>query len=178
MERRKQNDARKRPNTGPSFKIPKPSYLPLDVLVGYLQPSLELVPRIEPAAEPRDAIEGVVLGKLATLSDILRNITAEIGQRHRLADRLTWRITVQYLYLKSYLLNLGLEYAEGSRPWQRRRMSLEQRLDALLQEQRREQVECWRDVAKLRAEYRKWMKQYRDVQHRARFVLDGDSSNL
>ena len=48
---------------------------------------------------------------------------------------------------------------------------LEKQLDELNKQKRQEQVECWRDIAELKTEFRTFFKQYCDLIQRVRLVL-------
>ncbi len=110
--------------------------------------------------------------KMDGLACILADIERDIEARNALSRDVIDRIYRHYLYVKEYLLRLYDWPVNGVRAIEMRRSALEKQLDALKQEKRKEQVECWKDTAKLKEEFRRWFKDYNDHAMRAEIMLD------
>jgi hypothetical protein len=124
-----------------------------------------------------DSLERVLAERVRLLGRILAKIEAQVGERSDLSERVAAGIWDEYLALRCELLPL-LDYPfSQDRSWDRRRGSLEERLERLLSEARHEQVQRWRDQAQLWREHREWLRQYRDLAERLRLLgikVDGD----
>lgn len=115
----------------------------------------------------------MLTSKVRTLSEILLQIEDDQRSRTLLSSLVLSHLQVHYTYLRSKLLEL-YEWAFGrNRTVDARRSSLEEALDALNQERRRERIQCWNDVAELRREWRTWFKQHADVDQRVKLLLSG-----
>ena len=69
-------------------------------------------------------------------------------------------------------LNLDQWEFGRNRAVEQSRSALERQLDALLQEKRNEQIQCWRDISVLTREHRQWFKQYCDEAQRTKMIFD------
>ena len=119
----------------------------------------------------RPSLEGLLEQKADSLKAIMGDVAEDMFSRQSLSKSFIERLYVQYFYLKAKLFELSSFPIGGNRAIEGRRSTLEKQLDALLQEKRQEQVRCWQDIAALKKEFRVWMKQYRDLEQRARLVL-------
>jgi hypothetical protein len=129
-------------------------------------------------APERDALEDLLQEKVGTLSDTLSQIEHDIKSRQHLSQYLLADISQHYSYLKTKLYDLDNWQFGRNRSIETRRSKLEAQLDALNQEKRQEQLQCWRDTAQLTKEFRDWFKQYRDLLHRVNIILSGEPRNL
>lgn len=114
-----------------------------------------------------NSLDDLLRDKLEALSQILLDIERSIRSRKRLSKAIVYRIYLHYCYLKSGLFELP-EFQTRIPANQQSR--LEEQLDRLKQERRKEAVECWRDIANLESEWRTWFKQYRDLKLRAKLL--------
>lgn len=80
-------------------------------------------------------------------------------------------IEKDYCYLKTKLFELYTWQTGSSRTVESRRLGIERLLGDLNQKSRDEQVECWRNIAELKREFRNWFKQYKDLLQRVGLVL-------
>lgn len=127
---------------------------------------------------PNKREEGPGLGnlleeKVRCLSEILGDIEVAIKARGDLFGNLVYRIYQHYCYIKTKLLHVYQWEISGNRAIELRRSSLEKQLDGLKQEKRKEQVQCWQDIALLKKELRTWFKQYSDLVQRVKLVVPG-----
>lgn len=123
------------------------------------------------AVSSGDALDSFLGRKADGLGAMLRDIERDAVSRRALSARISEEVGRQYRYLKTKLYELDLFPCGASRAVERRRSSLEQQLDTLNEERRKEGVTAWQDMAKLRVEWRTWFKQYADVQQRLRLIL-------
>jgi len=135
-------------------------------------------PAVEIASERNgDTIGSFLLGKLGCLDDLIADIDADVVTRDVLFANVTCRIYQHYCYLKSKLYEMHDFPVSSNRALEMRRTGLEKQLDGLLQEHRAEQIERFKDVAKLKTERRDWKKQRADLAQRVRLVL-GESAAM
>lgn len=123
-----------------------------------------------------DGIDGILQDKVDSLADILSDINRRIRERYQISDHVVDLIGRHYRYIKTKLFEMNQWPVNGTKAIELRRSGLEGTLDTLLNEQRREQVQCWQDVADLRRELWKWFKEYSDVMQRVRLVLSDENS--
>lgn len=79
----------------------------------------------------------------------------------------------QYLYLKTKLMALYTWPVGANRNIEQRRLSLEGILDVLKREGRNEEVKCTEEIARLKTELWRWLKEYLELAQRVNLVLDG-----
>jgi hypothetical protein len=106
------------------------------------------------------------------LGSIVRDVQREIARRGRLSHEIAARIYQQYLYLKTKLRELYIWPVSANRSVEQRRLGLEGMLDLLLREGRNEQVKCTEEIARLKMELWRWLKEYLELAQRVRLVLD------
>ena len=152
-----------------------PRYDILESILSYVPVSDTEYGDIPDSDDGRATLEDLVLGKVRCLGQIMAEIDEDTRKRTSLSEDVIFRIYQHYLYIKAKLMELYVWPFSGNRAIESRRSALEKQLDALKQEKRKEQVECWKDIAKLRQEARTWFKQYVDLSLRARVVLPSDS---
>ena len=122
-------------------------------------------------------LETILGGKLKVFSTLIANIDAEAMERQRLSRSVSADIQQHYSYLKTMLYETGLWPMGASRQIEQRRSSLEKQLDELNKENRAEEVECWKDLAKLNTERRMWLKQYGELLNRLRLFESGNRTH-
>ena len=115
-------------------------------------------------------IESFLTDKVEGLATILRDIRCEIARRARVSHEVIARIYQQYLYLKTKLFELYRWPLSASRSIEQRRLGLEGMLDLLLREQRNEQVKCTEEIARLKGELWRWLKEYMELTVRVKFI--------
>ena len=93
--------------------------------------------------------------------------------RARVSHEIIVRIYQQYLYLKTKLMALYTWPVGGNRIIEQRRLTLEGILDVLKREGRNEEVKCTEEIARLKSELWRWLKEYLELAQRVRLVLDG-----
>lgn len=120
---------------------------------------------------PARGIEEFMFARAGSLGALLTDIQNEINNRRTLSKTLLTSIEEHYLQIKAKLLELKPWPLSGNRAIELRRSNLEEMLDTLLAEQRREATQRWQDIAKLKSELRSWQKQYADLAQRANFLL-------
>ncbi len=121
----------------------------------------------------QDSLESILNEKVQCLSTVLAQISQDITSRGDLSQNVIYRIYQHYFYLKSKLYELCQWTFGVNRNVESRRSKLEKQLDALKQEKRQEQVQCWQDIVSLKKELRNWFKQYCDLMQRVKIVLPG-----
>ena len=158
------------------FPLIMPFYGTLESLLEY-SPSLGYFALQDSDAsdEKEASLEDLLQEKVHSLSDILAQIQKDIQSRSALFENIVYRIYQHYCYLKGKLFELYIFPINGNRAIEGRRSNLEKQLDALLQEKRKEQVQCWQDIAALKKEFRVWFKQHRDLTQRVKLVLQRGS---
>ena len=119
----------------------------------------------------RGSLDELIGGRVRALSDILKDIQTEIASRTQLSYLVLRHIDTYYCYLKSELHDLYRWPLGHHRSIDQRRIGIEKLLHTLHTEKRRELTQCWQDIARLRSEFRTWLKQYSDLIQRARLVL-------
>ena len=129
------------------------------------------------ASKPANTIERFLNDKVECLATILRDIQHKIDKRYVLSCDVIKLIDQHYGYIKTKFFELRQWPLSGDRAIEQRRSGLEGTLDTLLNEKRREQVQCWQDVADLKKDFWKWFKDYCDVSQRAQMVLSGGKAN-
>jgi len=129
----------------------------------------------EPAADQHGGhgIEAFLGEKVRSLGEIVRDVRREISRRAQVSHEIVGRIYQQYLYLKTKLWELYIWPLSANRAVEQRRLGLEGMLDLLLREQRNEQVKCTEEIARLKIELWRWLKEYLELAQRVRLVLDG-----
>ncbi|MDA2934255.1 hypothetical protein MYX82_07915 [Acidobacteria bacterium AH-259-D05] len=125
-----------------------------------------------------ESLEKLLEEKLNSLSDILKQIEQEMQARNDLSKNIIFQIYEHYCLLKSKLLGLSFWELGSNSSVDSRRSALGKQLDALKQEVRKEQIQCWQDVSNLKKEFRNWFKQYRDLMQRVRLVTGHKSDSL
>jgi len=131
---------------------------------------------VEATGRERDGgrgIEGFLAEKVHGLRGIVLDVRSEMSRRGRVSHEIIARIYQQYLYLKTKLFELYRWPLSASRSIEQRRLGLEGMLDVLLREQRNEQVKCTEEIARLKAELWRWLREYLELAQRVRLVLDG-----
>jgi hypothetical protein len=116
-------------------------------------------------------LEEFLAEKVRALSDIVADVRGEIARRARLSNDLVGRIYQQYLYLKTKLIELYSWSVPANRAVEQRRLRLEGILDVLKREGRNEEVKCTEEIARLKGELWRWLKEYLDVAVRTRLVM-------
>ena len=122
-------------------------------------------------------LEMILGGKLKVFSTLIADIDVEAGERQRLSRNLAAEIQQQYSYLKTKLYETGLWPMGANRQIEQRRSFLEKQLDELNKENRSEEIECWKDLAKLNTERRMWLKQYGELLNRLRLFESGNRTH-
>ena len=137
-----------------------PQYGSIESLLAYAPPARSAYVADHQSAPRRQAPAFVSLmqEKVRSLSSILADIEQEARHRQSVSADVIHRIYEHYTYLKAKLFELYIFPITSNRALESRRSALEKQLDALKQEDRRERVLCWQDVAKLRREFRTWLK--------------------
>lgn len=116
------------------------------------------------------SIEQILNQKVYCLSSILTDIQREIDQRKTLSRSVSQRIYAHYFYIKSKVFELAQWPVNGPKAIEQRRSNLENTLDTLLNEARREQVQCSQDVTHLKRDFWRWFREYCDLVHRAGMI--------
>lgn len=124
-----------------------------------------------PTTNGESALDDLLGDKVQSLATILVEIQDEVAQRASLSASVRRLIYQHYSYVKTKLLALDMWPLSSDRAIEQRRSQLEDKLDQLLHEVRREHIESWQDQARLRTELWRWFKQYSDVAQRVRLVL-------
>ncbi len=153
-----------------------PFYGTLEAILEYAPKSPSYIEK-HLTREPRkaDGLETILSEKTESLRAILVDIERDIGSRAALSQKVIWQISQHYCYTKTKLMELYLWPLSANRAIEQRRGMLEMQLDALDQEQRKEQVQAWPDIAALKTEFRTWFKQYCDMAQRVRMILSGSA---
>ncbi len=123
---------------------------------------------------PDDGLANLLGDKVRSLASILSEVEQEVAQRVSLSASVRRLIYQHYSYVKTKLLELERWPLSSDRAIEARRSKLEDKLDQLLEEVRREHVQCWQDSARLKTEFWIWFKQYSDLAQRVRLVLAGE----
>lgn len=155
-------------------------YGTLDLLLKYTPPPSEHF-SVQQSEEKKDndlSLEGLLGAKVQCLSDILADIQHGIQGRKDLFENVIYRIYQHYCYLKGKLFEMYQWPINHSRAIETRRSGVEKQLDTLKQEKRKEQVQCWQDIAGLKKEFRVWLKQYSDLAQRVRLITGKPTSAL
>lgn len=142
------------------------------IVRGQVQPTTKQAPSTHAGGH---SIDEILSDKVGCLGKILADIQGEIDKRQVLSSAVIERIYAHYFYVKKYLFQIDHWPITGNRAIEQRRSKLEEKLDTLLAEKRREQVLCFQDIANLKRDFWKWFKEYCDVAQRARMVLDGNA---
>ena len=117
-----------------------------------------------------DSLENLLEEKVNSLSDILKQIEQDIERRNDLSRKVIFQIYEHYSSIKSKLFQLEFWELGSNRGIDSTRSGLGKQLDVLKQEVRKEQIQHWFDISKLKKESRNWFKQYRDLVQRVRLV--------
>lgn len=144
------------------------SYGPVHDAVHYRTGNRSVVPSKDQQAV--SSIDSLLMEKVESLASILGDINEKITERHSVSANVSGLIDQHYLYVKFKLLEMNHWPLNGVKAIELRRSNLEKQLDTLLNEQRREQVLCFQDIADLKREFWKWFKEYCDVAQRMRIV--------
>ena len=115
----------------------------------------------------RHTIHSLLAAKTQTLSTILEQLDTDIDHRRQLATRHHDILSQHICVVRSDLTQL--ESSEDRHNPTRRR-TLEDQLFRLHAEHRHEAVACWQDLAQLRAERRRWWKEYAELHLRTRLL--------
>lgn len=150
------------------------TYIPdeeaLRYLIGAKSRHASVAIRPHEAAGGQNSIDQLLKEKVGSLATILGDIQHKIDRRYVLSSDVQSLIDQHYFYIKTKLLELRQWPIDGVRAIEQRRSGLEGTLDTLLNEKRREHVQCWQDIAELKREFWKWFKLYSDVAQRAQFI--------
>jgi hypothetical protein len=126
---------------------------------------------VEQKDKQSDSLEYLFQDKVDSLSEILAQIDRDIKSRNDLSKDVIEQIDQHYRYIKTKYYELQ-QWMFGHNRWvEQRRSALERQLDALDQEKRQEQIQCWRDIAQLTREFRDWFKQYCDLMQRIKIII-------
>lgn len=176
--------------TGPQASSPGASYGPVNVLWRYV---VQPVSRREPdddlckligiddkwlpkkdhqrSGDPAEAI----LGEKADLGKMtVGTITYQIVQRERIKDDNLKRILYQEVAVDSQIFRLQGVWPDDP-TWENSRLKsgLEMELLRLEQQKRAEEVECWRDISRLKDKLLDRLIEYRDAARRFEMVGSG-----
>jgi len=106
--------------------------------------------RVEEKVDKEGPIEKLFSSKTRTLKATVRELLNEINLRKNLDSDLVSRINDEICRTKTYLHEIGdicaRRYDSEDLRFGRRRSQLEAQVIALEQEERKEGVECWRDL--------------------------------
>jgi len=156
-------------------------YGTLDSLLSYRPESASSYFEIQNNREGKErtgSIDSFLEKKIGGLTDILKQIERDIKSRNLLFQNLIHKIYRHYCYIKTKLFEMYIWPIGGNRAIETRRSSIEKQLDALKQEKRSEQVQCWQDIAQLEKEFRIWFKQYCDLVQRVKLVLRNQTEKI
>ncbi len=95
-------------------------------------------------SQPANSIEKLLADKVECLATILRDIQHKIDKRYVLSSDVMELIDHHYRYIKTKFFELQQWPLSSDRAIELRRSGLEGTLDTLLNEKRREQVQCER----------------------------------
>lgn len=138
--------------------------------MSYLANALSNAPAKVEIGAKRDDIGGMLWGSVDNLAAILDDINREIGNRRLLSTHMSGAIQDHYQRVKAKLYEMDQFPISSNRAVEQRRLALEQMLDTLVAEERRENIERWQDIGRLKTELRGWQKQYADLIQRISFV--------
>ena len=108
--------------------------------------------------------------KVQTLRALLSQIGEELDERANLSEKLGREITRQHAQARNQLLPLTAYPLSLDRSRDEERQVLEQRIDRLEQDDRKERVQRWQDTTRLQKEARQWMKEHDDLLQRLDMV--------
>jgi len=122
-----------------------------------------------PQEEISGGLEGILGDKVEVLQAIMSHIHGEIEKRKKLSGVILHDIEVDYLHARNrfqliYSLTLGQHNPENHK------VKIEQQMEMLNQEKRREMLACFQDTAGLNKELRVWFREYGDLSQRLRIV--------
>jgi hypothetical protein len=120
------------------------------------------------------SIDDVFAQRLETLDDFVRQLHQSINARNTLSNQVLAWLAEQYDTTKQKLLFLYAWHFPTNPIVEQRRNNLEHTLDNLLEQERQEEVTCWRDTELLHKELRHWKKQHQDLEQRLT-LLKGNS---
>jgi hypothetical protein len=124
-------------------------------------------------SEPRagqDPIEGFLAGKQALLAGEIRDIAGLIYEREAIKEANHQEIDQEYCGVKTNLFQID-RITMGVNPQvDRIRVGLEQQLRMLDSDKRREEVECWRDVTRLKGELRETLREFGQEQRKTELL--------
>ena len=156
---------------GPLFSLVQ--YAPSSGLEALVERASDGKPSGRKSVSGSGGLVGGLLGrKVACLDDLIGDVDLEVGQRVVLSANVIYRIYQHYCYLMSKLYAMYMFPLSSDRALEMRRSGLETQLDALKQEKRAEQVECFKDVAKLKSERRGWVKERDELALRVDLVFE------
>ena len=124
----------------------------------------------EPARKSAASLEQLLTERTSGLKAILEDLDLQTRRRKELSEGLIARIEDDYLYNKNLLLPLEASWISSDQSLDPRRSQLEDRLQRLRSEAHREMIDCWRDTAQLKREFREWFKSYHDQAGRVRLI--------
>ena len=112
------------------------------------------------------SIDKILADRVDSLATILIDIQGTIDKRQVLSGAVIDRIYAHYFYVKKYLCEIARWPLSANRAIEQRRSKLENMLDTLLAEKRREQILCFQDIANLKRDFWRWFKEYCDLVQR------------
>ncbi|MEQ1935126.1 MAG: hypothetical protein ABL962_14800 [Fimbriimonadaceae bacterium] len=141
-------------------------------MVAYLVPEEESA-GVRGKGDGARGLEEFLAEKVHGLRGIVLDVRSEIDRRARVSHEVAARICEQYLYLKTKLFELYRWPLSANRAMEQRRLGVEGMLDLLLREHRNEQVKCTEEIARLKGELWRWLREYLELAQRVQLVLDG-----
>lgn len=121
------------------------------------------------------SVQDVLGTRLQTLKHIVDDVQSELAKRRALSVAVLYLIQQHYLYVKAKLLELARWPLSSDRAIEQRRSKLEDTLDQLSHEFRREYLECWQDTTRLKRELWDWYKQHADLVARVQLLLPDEA---
>ncbi len=120
-----------------------------------------------------------ILGEKSDLGRMtVGSIVYQIVQRERMKDGNLTRILYQEAAIDSQILRLKDTWFLGVQPpGDRMTPSLEMELIRLESEKRAEEIECWRDISRLKDKLTEHLGEYRDAARKYRMVSTGLTDN-
>ena len=118
---------------------------------------------------PEDSFESIGKAKVDSLKETVEEIEGMISERKRLSDRFIQEAEA----MKSKINNFLMESAprgEDDSEFVRERSELRKKQIDISETQLREQVECWKDIALLKKEFRDRQKELNEKESRAKML--------
>ena len=135
-------------------------------------PATQAPPKSSPAS-----IKSFLLDKVGTLGAIVQDVRAEMRRRSITSRRVRQLIDDHYFYVRCKLLELYTWPLGRVSAIDQRRKTLEAELDTLLHEKRREMVDCTDQIATLKKELWRWLKEYQDLMVRLTLIVGNKNGN-